>query len=170
MSCWQSAKRDDRRDAAGAAGLSQLAVFFEKISAPEEYYRRRYSALAGSRQSTTQETPIPPELDVEVQNYQRSQLLSTSQFIVQLPQILGQLHQLHSPFAAGRNSWWMTMRPSRPHYIPCFTALASESGELQAATLNQQLLDEEHANQLLRRSRGEDDPERTAGTGAGGKR
>lgn len=35
-----------------------------------------------------------------MQTYQQAQLLSTSQFIVQLPQILGKLHQLQSPFAA----------------------------------------------------------------------
>ena len=42
---------------------------------------------------------VPPELTEEVMCYQQSQLLSTPQFIVQLPQILDLLHRLNSPWA-----------------------------------------------------------------------
>lgn len=50
--------------------------------------------------SRLKDAHVPPELTEEVMCYQQSQLLSTPQFIVQLPQILALLHRLHSPYAA----------------------------------------------------------------------
>lgn len=46
------------------------------------------------------ETEVPPELTEEVACYQQCQRLSTSQFIVQLPQTLTLLDNVHSPFAS----------------------------------------------------------------------
>ncbi len=106
----------------------QLAVFFEKFPRLKNIIAADIPRWREAVRARLKETPIPPELDVEVQNYQRSQLLSTSQFIVQLPQILASCISCTRRLPPRRNSWWMTMRPSRPHYIPCFTALASESG------------------------------------------
>lgn len=49
--------------------------------------------------SRLKDARVPPELTEEVMCYQQSQLLSTPQFIVQLPQILDLLHRLNSPWA-----------------------------------------------------------------------
>jgi uncharacterized protein with von Willebrand factor type A (vWA) domain len=97
----------------------QLAVSL-KISPPEKHHRGGYSALAGSRSRPLKEVNIPPDLDAEVQTYQQAQLLSTSQFIVQLPQILGKLHQLSLLLPLRRRSWWMTMPPLPRRCIRCF--------------------------------------------------
>ena len=46
------------------------------------------------------ETEVPQELTEEVACYQQCQRLSTSQFIVQIPQTLTLLDKVHSPFAS----------------------------------------------------------------------
>lgn len=78
----------------------QLAVFFEKFPRLKNIIAADIPRWREAVRSRLKETNIPPELDAEVQCYQQSQRLSTSQFIVQLPQILSQLHKLHSPFAS----------------------------------------------------------------------
>lgn len=63
-----------------------------------------------------------------MQTYQQAQLLSTSQFIVQLPQILGKLHQLQSPFAAQAQKLVDDNATFTPALHTLFTALAPEPG------------------------------------------
>ncbi|KZP97931.1 hypothetical protein A3N42_09875 [Klebsiella aerogenes] len=71
----------------------QLAVFFEKFPRLKNIIAADIPRWREAVRARLKETQIPPELDAEVQIYQQAQLLSTSQFIVQLPQILGKLHQ-----------------------------------------------------------------------------
>ena len=78
----------------------QLAVFFEKFPRLKNIIAADIPRWREAVRARLKEVNIPPDLDAEVQTYQQAQLLSTSQFIVQLPQILGKLHQLQSPFAA----------------------------------------------------------------------
>lgn len=126
----------------------QLAVFFEKFPRLKNIIAADIPRWREAVRARLKETPIPPELDVEVQNYQRSQLLSTSQFIVQLPQILGQLHQLHSPFAAQAQQLVDDNATFTPALHTLFLQRWRLSLVVQATTLNQQLLDEER-DQLL---------------------
>ncbi|PLM97592.1 hypothetical protein CWN47_02310, partial [Klebsiella variicola] len=78
----------------------QLAVFFEKFPRLKNIIAADIPRWREAVRARLKEVNVPPDLDAEVQTYQQAQLLSTSQFIVQLPQILGKLHQLQSPFAA----------------------------------------------------------------------
>ena len=94
------------------------------------------------------EVNVPPDLDAEVQTYQQAQLLSTSQFIVQLPQILGKLHQLQSPFAAQAQKLVDDNATFTPALHTLFLQRWRLSLVVQATSLNQQLLDEER-DQLL---------------------
>jgi uncharacterized protein with von Willebrand factor type A (vWA) domain len=91
---------------------------------------------------------VPPELAEEVLCYQQSQLLSTSQFIVQLPQILTLLDKLRSPFAAQANA----MVKDNPTFTPALQTLFLQRWRLslvvQTTAFNQQLLEEER-EQLL---------------------
>lgn len=91
----------------------QLAVFFEKFPRLKNIIAADIPRWREAVRSRLKETNVPPELDAEVQCYQQSQRLSTSQFIVQLPQILSQLHKLHSPLPARHSSWWTTTAPLR---------------------------------------------------------
>lgn len=72
----------------------QLAVFFEKFPRLKNIIAADIPRWREAVRARLKEVNIPPDLDAEVQTYQQAQLLSTSQFIVQLPQILGKLHQL----------------------------------------------------------------------------
>ena len=83
-----------------------------------------------------------------MQTYQQAQLLSTSQFIVQLPQILGKLHQLQSPFAAQAQKLVDDNATFTPALHTLFLQRWRLSLVVQATSLNQQLLDEER-DQLL---------------------
>lgn len=126
----------------------QLAVFFEKFPRLKNIIAADIPRWRQAVRARLKETPIPPELDIEVQHYQRSQLLSTSQFIVQLPQILGQLHQLHSPFAAQAQLLVDDNATFTPALHTLFLQRWRLSLVVQTTTLNQQLLDEER-DQLL---------------------
>ena len=91
----------------------QLAVFFEKFPRLKNIIAADIPRWREAVRARLKETQIPPELDAEVQIYQQAQLLSTSQFIVQLPQILG------LPLPLRRSSWWTITRPSPQRYILC---------------------------------------------------
>lgn len=98
--------------------------------------------------SRLKDARVPPGLTEEVMCYQQSQLLSTPQFIVQLPQILALLHRLHSPYAAQAKQ----LTESNSTFTPALHTLFLQRWRLslvvQATTLNQQLLEEER-EQLL---------------------
>ena len=78
----------------------QLVGFFKKFprlkNALAEVLPRWRSAL----KARFRETHVPQALSDEVACYQKNLTLSTSQFIIQLPQILAQLDRVRSPFAA----------------------------------------------------------------------
>ncbi|KAF0784637.1 hypothetical protein L243_15340, partial [Salmonella enterica subsp. enterica serovar Worthington str. BCH-3008] len=73
--------------------------------------------------SRLKDARVPPELTEEVMCYQQSQLLSTPQFIVQLPQILALLHRLHSPYAAQAKQ----LTESNSTFTPALHTLFSSS-------------------------------------------
>lgn len=99
--------------------------------------------------SRLKDARVPPELTEEVMCYQQSQLLSTPQFIVQLPQILALLHRLHSPYAAQAKQ----LTESNSTFTPALHTLFLQRWRLslvvQATTLNQQLLEEEREQLLV---------------------
>ena len=77
----------------------QLAVFFEKFPRLKAAITDDVPRWREALRSRLKDARVPPELTEEVMCYQQSQLLSTPQFIVQLPQILDLLHRLNSPWA-----------------------------------------------------------------------
>ena len=77
----------------------QLAVFFEKFPRLKAAITDDVPRWREALRSRLKDARVPPELTEEVMCYQQSQLLSTPQFIVQLPQILDLLHRLNSPWS-----------------------------------------------------------------------
>ncbi|MDX6019114.1 ATPase RavA stimulator ViaA [Scandinavium sp. V105_16] len=126
----------------------QLALFFEKFprlkTAVAEDIPRWREALKGR----LKETPVPQDLSDEVMAYQQSQVLSTSQFIVQLPQLLALLQKLHSPFAAQAQQLVDNNATFTGALHTLFLQRWRLSLVVQATTLNQQLLEDER-EQLL---------------------
>ncbi len=118
-SCWQSAKRNDRGDAAWRCWPLLSWRCSLKNFPPEKHHRGGYSALAGSRSRPLKEVNIR-RIWTPKATYQQAQLLSTPAVYRPAPQILGKLHQLQSPFAAQARSWWMTMPPLPRRCIRCF--------------------------------------------------
>ncbi len=92
--------------------------------------------------------PVPHELEEEVICYQQSQILSTSQFIVQLPQILALLTRVQSPFAAQAQQLAANNATFTPALHTLFLQRWRLSLVVQVTSLNQQLLEEER-EQLL---------------------
>ncbi|BBU79506.1 hypothetical protein EIMP300_09060 [Escherichia coli] len=127
----------------------QLAVFFEK-------FPRLKAAITDDRvprwrealRSRLKDARVPPELTEEVMCYQQSQLLSTPQFIVQLPQILDLLHRLNSPWAEQARQLVDANSTITSALHTLFLQRWRLSLIVQATTLNQQLLEEER-EQLL---------------------
>ncbi len=126
----------------------QLAIFFEKFPRLKNIIAADIPRWREAVRARLKEVNIPPDLDAEVQTYQQAQLLSTSQFIVQLPQILGKLHQLQSPFAAQAQKLVDDNATFTPALHTLFLQRWRLSLVVQATSLNQQLLDEER-DQLL---------------------
>mgnify|MGYP004721868053 CR=1 FL=1 len=93
--------------------------------------------------SRLKETQVPPELTEEVLSYQQRQLLSTSQRIVQLPQILTLLDKLRSPFAAQAHA----MVTDNPTFTPALHTLFLQRWRLslvvQTTAFNHQQLEAE---------------------------
>ena len=126
----------------------QLAVFFEKFPRLKNIIAADIPRWREAVRARLKEVNVPPDLDAEVQTYQQAHLLSTSQFIVQLPQILGKLHQLQSPFAAQAQKLVDDNATFTPALHTLFLQRWRLSLVVQATSLNQQLLDEER-DQLL---------------------
>jgi len=126
----------------------QLVLFFEKFprlkTAVAEDIPRWREALKGR----LKEMPVPQDLSDEVMAYQQSQVLSTSQFIVQLPQLLTLLQKLHSPFAAQAQQLVDNNATFTAALHTLFLQRWRLSLVVQATTLNQQLLEDER-EQLL---------------------
>ncbi|EHC80152.1 hypothetical protein LTSESEN_5826 [Salmonella enterica subsp. enterica serovar Senftenberg str. A4-543] len=126
----------------------QLVIFFEKFPRLKNAVTADLPRWREALRSRLKDARVPPELTEEVMCYQQSQLLSTPQFIVQLPQILALLHRLHSPYAAQAKQ----LTESNSTFTPALHTLFLQRWRLslvvQATTLNQQLLEEER-EQLL---------------------
>lgn len=75
----------------------QLAVFFKKFPRLKAAITNNVPRWREALRSQLKNAQVPPKLTKKVMCYQQSQLLSTPQFIVQLPQILNLLHRLNSP-------------------------------------------------------------------------
>lgn len=95
----------------------QLAVFFEKFPRLKAAITDDVPRWREALRSRLKDARVPPELTEEVMCYQQSQLLSTPQFIVQLPQILDLLHRLNSHGQNKPDSWLMLTARSLQRYI-----------------------------------------------------
>lgn len=98
----------------------QLAVFFEKFPRLKNIIAADIPRWREAVRARLKEVNIPPDLDAEVQTYQQAQLLSTSQFIVQLPQFSANCTSSSPLLPPRRRSWWMTMPPLPRRCIRCF--------------------------------------------------
>ncbi|ALR78784.1 ATPase RavA stimulator ViaA [[Enterobacter] lignolyticus] len=126
----------------------QLAVFFEKFPRLKNAISEDIPRWREGLRRRLKEVPVPQELSEEVACFQRAQALSTTQFIVQLPQILALLHQVHSPFAAQAQQLVDDNATFTAAMHTLFLQRWRLSLVVQATTLNQQLLEEER-EQLL---------------------
>ncbi|KAF1367613.1 ATPase RavA stimulator ViaA [Yokenella regensburgei] len=126
----------------------QLALFFEKFPRLKHAITEDIPRWRESLKNRLKEVDVPPELADEVMCYQQCQKLSTTQFIVQLPQTLTLLHKLQSPFAAQAQQ----LVDGNATFTPALHTLFLQRWQLslvvQTTTLNQQLLEEER-EQLL---------------------
>ena len=126
----------------------QLAVFFEKFPRLKAAITDDVPRWREALRSRLKDARVPPELTEEVMCYQQSQLLSTPQFIVQLPQILDLLHRLNSPWAEQARQLVDANSTITSALHTLFLQRWRLSLIVQATTLNQQLLEEER-EQLL---------------------
>ncbi|QIR25278.1 ATPase RavA stimulator ViaA [Kluyvera genomosp. 3] len=126
----------------------QLAVFFEKFPRLKSAITDDLPRWRETFRNRLKGTPVPHELEEEVICYQQSQILSTSQFIVQLPQILALLTRVQSPFAAQAQQLAANNATFTPALHTLFLQRWRLSLVVQVTSLNQQLLEEER-EQLL---------------------
>ncbi|HGH5978761.1 TPA: ATPase RavA stimulator ViaA [Kluyvera georgiana] len=126
----------------------QLAVFFEKFPRLKSAITDDLPRWRDTFRNRLKDAPVPHELEEEVICYQQSQLLSTSQFIVQLPQILALLTRVQSPFAAQAQQLAANNATFTPALHTLFLQRWRLSLVVQVTSLNQQLLEEER-EQLL---------------------
>lgn len=126
----------------------QLVGFFKKFPRLKNALAEDLPRWRSALKARFRETHVPQELSDEVACYQKNLTLSTSQFIIQLPQILAQLDRVRSPFAAQAQQ----LVSSNPRFTAALHTLFLQRWRLslvvQATSLNQQLLDDER-EQLL---------------------
>jgi len=126
----------------------QLALFFEKFPRLKNAVAQDIPRWREALKGRLKETPVPQDLSDEVTAFQQSQTLSTTQFTVQLPQILTLLQKLHSPFAAQAQQLVDNNATFTAALHTLFLQRWRLSLVVQATTLNQQLLEDER-EQLL---------------------
>ena len=126
----------------------QLAIFFEKFPKLKHAITEDLPRWREALKKHLKEAEVPKTLAEEVLAFQQSQLLSTSQFTVQLPQTLALLDKVQSPFAAQARQ----MVSDNPAFTPALHTLFLQRWRLslvvQTTAFNQQLLEEER-EQLL---------------------
>ena len=126
----------------------QLAAFFKKFPRLKNALAEDLPRWRQTIKSRFKETLVPQELSDEIACFQQSLPLSTSQFTIQLPQILELLKRVHSPFAGQAQQ----LVSGNPRFTPALHTLFLQRWRLslvvQATSLNQQLLDDER-EQLL---------------------
>jgi len=126
----------------------QLALFFEKFPRLKNAIAQDIPRWREALKGRLKETQVPQDLSDEVMAFQQSQTLSTTQFTVQLPQILTLLQKLHSPFAAQAQQLVDNNTSFTAALHTLFLQRWRLSLVVQATTLNQQLLEDER-EQLL---------------------
>ncbi|MDU6926408.1 ATPase RavA stimulator ViaA [Franconibacter helveticus] len=126
----------------------QLALFFEKFPRLKQAMTQDIPRWRETLKARLREARVPPELEQEVICYQQSQLLSTTQFIVKLPETLRQLKAVNSPFAAQAAQLAAENTIFTPALHTLFLQRWRLSLVVQVTTLNQQLLENER-EQLL---------------------
>ncbi|MCI2140516.1 MULTISPECIES: ATPase RavA stimulator ViaA [Enterobacterales] len=126
----------------------QLAVFFEKFPRLKSAITEDLPRWRETFKNRLKGAPVPEELEEEVICYQQSQLLSTTQFIVQLPQIQALLKRVQSPFAAQAQQLVANNATFTPALHTLFLQRWRLSLVVQVTSINQQLLEEER-EQLL---------------------
>lgn len=126
----------------------QLAVFFEKFPRLKSAITDDLPRWRDTFRNRLKDAPVPHELEEEVICYQQSQLLSTSQFIVQLPQIVALLLRVQSPFATQAQQLVANNATFTPALHTLFLQRWRLSLVVQVTSINQQLLEEER-EQLL---------------------
>ena len=126
----------------------QLALFFEKFPRLKHAVTQDLPRWREQLKSRLRDARVPQELAQEVMSYQKVQLLSTSQFIVQIPETLRALRQTGSPFFQQAEQ----LVGNNPHFTPALHTLFLQRWRLslivQATSLSQQVLEEER-EQLL---------------------
>ncbi|MGL5699080.1 MAG: ATPase RavA stimulator ViaA [Kluyvera sp.] len=126
----------------------QLAIFFEKFPRLKSAITDDLPRLRETFKNRLKSVQISPELEEEVICYQQSQLLSTPQFIVQLPQIQALLTRVQSPYAAQAQHLVANNSTFTPALHTLFLQRWRLSLVVQVTSINQQLLEEER-EQLL---------------------
>ena len=126
----------------------QLAVFFEKFPRLKSAITDDLPRWRETFRNRLKDAPVPHELEEEVICYQQSQILSTSQFIMQLPQIVALLTRVQSPFAAQAQQLVANNATFTPALHTLFLQRWRLSLVVQVTSINQQLLEEER-EQLL---------------------
>ncbi|EJF31143.1 MULTISPECIES: ATPase RavA stimulator ViaA [Enterobacteriaceae] len=121
----------------------QLAVFFEKFPRLKKAVSEDLPRWRDQLKGRLKDGHVPDELAQEVLCYQQSQLLTTGQLIMRLPEIIQLLHKLGSPFYEQAK----TLVADNPHFTPAQHTLFLQRWRLslvvQATSLNQQLLEDE---------------------------
>jgi len=126
----------------------QLAIFFEKFPKLKQALTEDIPRWREALKKHLKEIEVPPELEKEVLSFQQSQLLATSQFTVQLPQLLTLLEALRSPFAAQARQMVTDNKVFTPALHTLFLQRWRLSLVVQVTTFNQQILEAER-EQLL---------------------
>lgn len=126
----------------------QIALLLKKFPRLKSALTQDIPRWREALKSRFGETLVPQELSEEIQCFQQSQTLSTSQFVTQLPQILTLLVRVNSPFAGQAQ----LLVDDNPAFTGSLHTLFLQRWRLslvvQATTLNQQLLEDER-EQLL---------------------
>ena len=117
----------------------QLAVFFEKFPRLKKAVSEDLPRWRDQLKGRLKDGHVPDELAQEVLCYQQSQLLTTGQLIMRLPEIIQLLHKLGSPFYEQAK----TLVADNPHFTPAQHTLFLQRWRLsrvvQATSLNQPL-------------------------------
>lgn len=126
----------------------QLATFFKKFPRLKNALAEDLPRWRQTIKSRFKETLVPQELNDEIAGFQQSLPLSTSQFTIQLPQLLELLNRVNSPFAGQAQQ----LVSNNPRFTPALHTLFLQRWRLslvvQATSLNQQLLDDEREHLL----------------------
>ncbi|CNF97219.1 ATPase RavA stimulator ViaA [Yersinia similis] len=137
----------------GLLAAPQLAIFFEKFPRIKRTLMKDIPGWKQNLQQRIREASVPPGLANEFSLYQQSLLEDSPQFYAHLPDIVAQLQDLHSPFAAQAKTLLQTAdlakNPQGGNSLQTlFLQRWRVSLTLQTITIHHQLLEQER-EQLL---------------------